>query len=686
MFYPIRFYCVAKREGAGNPPPGVSPCPIDFPDELIKRKIPGQLITYLGWDSKPVSRPGDALYVIYPNTMPPPPGFRQIGRHSPVADVETWGEIASAVSHALYTPPHPILPQQAVEAQSALPTVPQQPAGTDQPELQEATELTDQMQLVETPDGFALVPAKSTRRVPASNYVIRDVMMLHQVYADETRNRTVVQLMLYIKTPGSSRVEHVNIPIDGLDIVVAQIGKEVPTTIAYPASKKMFTQLLPVWVREHLVNCHHRYVYHDSGWVLPPKCGWSYVYDCAVPPVDHVRFETDFRFGMTGNGHAPGWLVRNSWRLLSLSKDPPAIPIPFLFAHLSLLWTPFEVAGHPPHVLLFIKGLTGSLKTAMASLLFNFSADPTNNIPASFRDTSASMEVRMGEYKDRVLLIDDFCPAASENTRRILDQNLEQVIRFYGDGIAKQRTNPKMEKTHEKRPQGLCAITGEDSAGSLSSQLRCLFVTVQPDTYDKTLLAEFQADPTVWTEYLKNFVNFCVKNADGIISFVQAQFPVLREKAVQIIAERRLVDVYVCLSLTVKFVLDFAAPHLSMTDEDKASTYTQFDAVVLECCRRSAEEAREVDPVHVFARLVCEGIDKQALHLTGRREFEADPKEFHGYIDGNYWCLWPNELFNFVRRTYELGGKKFPLTLSRLWEALYQAKVLVPAKPRGEEM
>lgn len=575
----------------------------------------------------------------------------------------------------MYAPTPPALPQ-------PLSLDPQLPAKVPLPEVQEPEELIDQMRLTETSEGYALIPAKAKRKLPASNYIIRKVATLHRIFADETRNKTVIQLTLHII---SFRIEAVSIeiPLEGIDTAVSRIGKAIPTAIAFPQSKAVFSNLFPVLIRERLANCSHPYAYQDSGWVLPPHSNWFYVHANAVPSSDQVRIETGFQFGISGNGHALGWLVQNSWRLLSMSKDLSAILIPFLYAHLALLWTLFDAAGYPPHVLLFIKGMTGSLKTAVASLLFNFSADPKSNISASFRDTSASMEVVMGAYKDRVLLVDDFCPAASENARRILEQNLEQLIRFYGDGIAKSRTNPKLEETHEKRPHGLCVITGEDSAGSYSSLLRCLFITVQPDTYDKVLLAEFQDNPALWTEYLKVFVDFCTKRADAIISFVKTRFPVLRDRAAQVIAERRLIDAYACLSLTAEIVLNFVAPHLNMSDSDKTAVYARYDAAILETCRRSAEEAKEADPVQVFARLVCEGIDKQTLLLTERQEFEAAPNEFHGYIDGNYWFFWPHELFDFLRRAYELGGKKFPLTQARLWEALYMSKILVPAAPRG---
>lgn len=674
MFCPICLYSIAKREGVSGPEPGIPYTPIIVPQKMIQQ-TPYHGVAYFNWMCEAVNHLKDAIYVVHPNTVPPPPGFQWFAGNPPATDTALWRESASVISEAMYAPAPTALPRPTRPTPQLSPTA-------CQSEILEPEELVDQMRLTETAEGYVLIPAKAKRKLPASNYIIREVAILHCIFADEARNKTAVQLTLHVI---SSRidVESIEIPLEGLDTVVSRIGKAIPTAIAFPQSKAVFSNLLPVLVRERLTNCQHIYAYQDSGWVLPPHCQWIYAHADAVPPSDHVKIETDFQFGFSENGPAPGWLVQNSWRLLSLSKDLATILIPFLYAHLSLIWTLFDAAGYPPHVLLFIKGVTGSLKTAVASLLFNFSAEPKNNIPASFRDTSASTEVKMGEYKDRVLLVDDFCPAASENARRILEQNLEQLIRFYGDGIAKARTNPKLEKTHEKRPHGLCAITGEDSAGSYSSLLRCLFITVQPDTYDKVLLADFQDNPAFWTEYLKVFVDFCTKSAEGIISFVKAQFPVLRNRAAQVIVERRLVDAYACLSLTAEIVLNFAAPHLGMSDNDKAAVYARYDAAVLETCRCSAEEAKEVDPVQVFARLVCEGIDKQTLLLTGRQEFEATPNEFHGYIDGNYWYFWPHELFDFLRRAYELGGKKFPLTQVRLWEALYLAKILVPAVPRG---
>ena len=81
-----------------------------------------------------------------------------------------------------------------------------------------------------------------------------------------------------------------------------------------------------------------------------------------------------------------------------------------------------------------------------------------------------------------------------------MEASLEQIIRFVGDGIAKSRATPTMERQPEQRPQGMIAITGEDSSGSHSSLLRCLFVQVMKDSYDKELLSSLQRHPNLWTE------------------------------------------------------------------------------------------------------------------------------------------------------------------------------------------
>ena len=470
-----------------------------------------------------------------------------------------------------------------------------------------------------------------------------------------------------------------------LDTAGQEIAKEIGTAVVVPQAKQSFYKIIGYELRTQLASAQKRFIYTRTGWFTPPSGKWFYVRDGANPPLPELCYQTGFRFGRSDDPHTPGQLAQSAWSLLSMAREDEleCILIPVLFAHLGLLWPLFNEAGYPPHMLLFIKGMTGSLKTAVASLLFNFSGQPENAIPASFRDTSASKEVKMWNYKDRVLLVDDFCPGASEGSKRVLDQNLEQLIRFYGDGIAKSRTNSKLDEVYEKRPSGLCVITGEDSSGSYSSRLRCLYINVTPDTYDKALLAEFQKNPALWTGYLENFVAFGERNAIAIIARISDQFPQLREQASKVIRERRLVDAFAALYLTaevcVSYIRGISDLHLNYEDE-----LAKFSQDILTVCQNSAEDSRETDPVKIFARLVHEGITQGTLRIAEKGEFKIAMNEFIGFSDGAHIYFWPPHLFEFVRKEYGRSGKVFPLSEKQLWEQLRQKNILIPPKDRTE--
>lgn len=671
MIQPICFYSVAKRITF---PPNAVFSPIFFPMEMIQH-TPNCGFAYFDYCGNRVDDLEKAGYVVYPNTMPTPPGFRWCGGAQPVQEAELWQANVEILSHSLYFPSEP-------QHQNSAPQISRPSSAIVSPSVgAKDEELEDSLSLVETSQGYGIVSAKTHRKTRATNYLLRDVIIVHHLRNGKEQDEISIRLMIQLVSP-SAPLEAVEVAVSELDSVGAKIGKKIGAAIVYPGVKTSFFSQFSILIRERLAHCQHQYVYLSTGWVMLPQGQWAYVHDGGKPPYDNIVFRSGFKFETPKNGCSPNWLIPNAWRLLSLSQDVAAILIPFLFAHLSLLWSLFNAAGYPPHMILFIKGTTGSLKTAVASLIFNFSGVPENNIPASFRDTSASMEVRIEQYRDRALLVDDFCPAASENTRRVLDQNLEQLIRFYGDGIAKGRTNPRLEEVTEKKPQGLCVITGEDSSGSFSSLLRCLFVVVEPDTYNKQLLAEFQANPTHWTAYLKCFVEYCANNAPQIVNFIQSEFPAFRDLGGQFISERRLADACADLCIATKILLEFGHHASIISTDEKDRIFSQFKNVILDTCARSAEEAKGMNPVKIFAHVLTEGIEKRSILLATREEFELAPDKFAGYEEDGYWYFWGSNLYDSIRREYSMLDKRFPLSQSRLWEALYIANVLVPSKSR----
>lgn len=664
FWYPVQFEVLSQRVG-GHPKEGLW-SPVYQPYDLGRQAPPGQ-VTYFDQLCQPVTRLEEASFVLHPAELPPPPEFAPV---SGAVDLNQQAWERAAVTYSAggnWYNPGVMLAAPPLPSAGSLPS----------------SEADEAPELIRTESGYSIRLTQSGKVVQATNFLLDVVSVVHIVGQPEKEAVRSVRLRVTIFAAGKN-VRDLEIPYGSIDASVKLIQQKFGEAVVYPSTRKTVLDRIGPELRKQLAVCPQQFVYTCCGWTRTPKGMLVYVRDGVQPPEPNMEYRCGFHFGALPYGVSTQQLAVNAWKLLGLSSKVEAGLIPILFAHLGVLWSLFDEAGYPPHLILFVKGMTGSLKTAVTSLIFNFSGEKAANIPASFRDTSASMEVKMGQYKDQVLLVDDFCPAASEGSKRVLDQNLEQLVRFYGDGIAKARTNPRLEEVYEKRPHGLCAITGEDTSGSYSSRLRCLFLNVEPDTYDKALLAEYQKQPELWTDYMNSFVEFCENRAEGIVHFIEQRYSVLRDMGGQSIGERRLVDAYVSLRLTLEVMFQFIKDQLRLGEEEHQKHLESFSNVILNVCRKSAEASKAADPVKVFVRFLHEGISKGDILLATKQEFAAATDKFYGYRDASYYFFWPSMLFEYVRREYERGGRHFPLSMSQLWEALYVEKLLIPDHSRDE--
>lgn len=438
-----------------------------------------------------------------------------------------------------------------------------------------------------------------------------------------------------------------------------------------------FDSELQILLRQELLVCLHRYEIAESGWFLFPSGSYYFAEDSSPQADSTICFRTGFSFLRSQQKRPPYQVASDAWRILALSKQSRVAYILFLYAHLALMCRLFTAAGHRPNFLLFIEGPTGSLKTAVSSLFFNFSGRPEENIPASFRDTAASMEIAFDKYRDRVLLVDDFCPTSDRTSQRDLNNKLERLVRFFGDGKSRSRATPNMEIATEKKPCGLVAITGEDSAGSHSSLLRCLFLHVDRDTFDKDLLRCFQEDPSLWTEHLALFVESLAPRTKDIIQMIRDKFPSYREMGGQYLKEKRPIDMFAFLSLTAEIVVQELHQLLQLDYND---CIQGFQLAILEACQASEAKADTADPVQIFSQTLLELLEQGEISIGSIPQFLEDPSKYLGVATDTCWYLWPKNAFKAVSDAYSMTGRVFPLSMQALWGALASKGALIPTK------
>ena len=634
----------------------------------------------------PCENIGQAVYVVYNDVLNPPPGFEKISpgfpqlkEVAPINSLEQQQVIWQSSCQYLNSSTSDQMTGGDGEPNRGSPYLMEVSLARDMrlDALQEQEDMEESYQLQTGTEGYYLKPLKSGKAKIVTNYTLQLQEVRHYIGmngAELSERRKVYFSVQLIKL--GKRV-NLSIEYEKISGIVAWIKKKVGDAIVY-RHQNLFAEQLDILLRSALNNCPVTYEYTTCGWIELPNHCLTYIHDDGQAPLENVYFKSDFGFGRGRRAREVREIVHTGFSILGLSDDIGKIAVPFLWAHLGLLWSLFAQAGYPPHTLLYISGVSGSLKTAVSKLLFNFTADAEQDIPTSFRDTSASMEISIGKYKDRVLLVDDYCPAANKNARRSMEQTLENLIRFYGDGNTKGRADPRMDKVYVKKAQGLCVITGEDVAGSLSSQLRCLFLQVGKDTFKGAVLKQFQEAPYLWTEYLACFVDSILTAVPDVVVRIKEGFLSCRTQAETVIRERRLVDTYCCLAVTAQLVLETAE---KMTgDSFRAQWLTRFEQIALEACISSEQGAIQQAPERLFAVTLMTLLQRQDVLLGGKEEFAEAPHSYLGVVEGGYWFLWPQETYQAIAGYYNAGGGCFPLSANALWNALANAGILLKAK------
>lgn len=666
MFSPLIYFSLYRK----LPSPGAPYSPIVI---MPKRDPNGPPVQFFDASGHPCSY-GQCLYISQPSNFNAPPGFEFVSGHAPPSSEAEWLAQQPTGRNTLSPTITDALPYPSIPIGSSVPPF----AGpahidADTPLTSINGDLSAYI-IIRGHDGFYVQPPKSLRFHRATNFLINLIAIKHTLQSGQDEMRSI---LFDVDIPSQVHCS-LEIPSSRLKFILTEVLDQIcEARILRGGNLGAFEPELQDLLRQEILLCPHLYEIRESGWFVSPSGHYCFAEDGSPQTDSTLCFRTGFSFLRGEQQRPPHQVASDAWRILALSKQSRTIYVPFLYAHLALMWRLFTEAGHRPNFLLFIEGPTGSLKTAVASLLFNFSGQPEVNVPASFRDTAASMEISFDAYRDRVLLVDDFCPTSDRTSQRDLNNKLERLVRFFGDGKSRSRATPNMETATEKKPCGLVAITGEDSAGSQSSLLRCLFLRVDRDTFDKDLLRRFQEDPSLWTEHLAFFVESLAPRAKELIQMIREKFPSYREMGSHYLKEKRSIDTFAYLSLTAEIVVQELHQLLQL---DYTTCIQEFHQAILDACQASEAKANAADPVQIFSQTLLELLQQGEVFMGTIPQFLENPNKYIGVTTESCWYLWPKGAFKSISDAYSMTGRTFPLSMQALWGALDAKGVLIPTE------
>lgn len=641
-----------------NKPPGNGLVdPMEFFDDLPMPPETNATYTYMDKNGKVLPKPSYTdvylppyCYVQYVEGCPPPPpeGYRYLRS-------ELQRDMRSPLYHQYHVVGNPRY-------------------GVDTPNVMNFApfELTVQQRsgmesnLIEHPEGFFSM----LLGVLITNFTIE----LHNILCIHGMNGQCSELLEYsVKAKGRYQAIRCKIEIESLDRLPDKIRGSVAGCLMNMQVGKVDAMIV-FHVRSQLFNIPRTDEYSCSGWNNIVGV-WRYCQKNTEIRYSSARFNTSFQIACDPS-MTPRAAMQSAMGMLALSDDPAVIVPLVLYAFLGVLFTLFEQAGFPPRLLLFVNGKTGSLKTAACSVVFNLSGDPKNNIPATFRDTIASVEAKFPTYVDQTLLLDDYSPATTAGNRADMNRLLEAVIRYYGDGKGRGRSNATVTKSTTLIPRGLCCITGEDTGGSQSSLLRCVLIDVANGTLKGDVLAKYQQDPRRWTTVFQHFVDFVSPNFENFAQIIRNHFSERRELFGNVLKAGRLIDSAAFLSLTGDILRSYGESIGYYTKAESAELAVVWNTAIATALVKSEEASSELDPVRFYLSTLFEAVDSGAEYIAPDKETFLRDTGILGYADNGLWHVWPDRVYAMATKRCQLQQKMYPLSITKTHAALGDANLI----------
>ena len=148
----------------------------------------------------------------------------------------------------------------------------------------------------------------------------------------------------------------------------------------------------------------------------------------------------------------------------------------------------------PAKVSLYLNGVTGTRKSAIAGVLQSFFGPEFDgsNLPANWSSTSNSLEKQAFLAKDALFVVDDFVARGTPTEVARMHKTAEQLIRGQANQAGRQRLSSTAQLREAYHSRGLILATGEDVPNGHSLQARMVQISIEKDGVDLSALSELQ--------------------------------------------------------------------------------------------------------------------------------------------------------------------------------------------------
>lgn len=338
-----------------------------------------------------------------------------------------------------------------------------------------------------------------------------------------------------------------------------------------------------------------------------------------------------------------------------------------------------------PKHLIWLYGCSGSFKTSVALVILSLFG-LMENPPATFNDTTNSIEKKMYLAKDSLLLVDDYCPASTIAEANQKNSKASIVTRGIGDRIGKARAGSNMVLRPEYRPRGNVLVTGEDCPTGFSTTSRHISIALNRGDVDVNKLTWLQNNGHLLNSLMVYFILW-VKEAimDNPECKLKPRIIEVRDEASNSNHHRRFAMSVAHLQLGYEILMKFFVEKEILSQEE-ANEKCQMS---LQAYKMLAEEQNRLmaneDVADKFMTALAEMISTRTIEP---KNVDLPKTILNNNVlcyddDENYYFV-PSSTFAEVIRFYQQKNEPIMMTERMMWKMLDDKKYLIRMQVESE--
>lgn len=510
---------------------------------------------------------------------------------------------------------------------------------------------------------------------------IREIIVRKKYYGSE-------RIFISFDIATSNKIlEEAEMPLSEYKKMLYKLTNEYPQLFVDPQfnnAANYFLEYTSMIYSEALDRLKKRVIYEYHGWAdingkkfflskALPYCDT----ECYVPKINQKRAAQIYLYGQSFLNIGKSDLTdEGTVDLKSTLKQ--ILPI-FIYAHAGYTAMLFKEAGLELQFVLALIGRTGSFKTSISKVIFElFNTKPMLN----FQSTPRAIELYRDSCRDMTMVLDDIFSCKDQDSM----EKFEKILRCFGDGIAKAKSDITTNKIEQFDVRGGCVITAEnDLARQQSSHLRYLTVHVDNNSFSGEELKKWQQDELLakrnnscskLQEYFSLYIHYLSSNFDDVVNQImnfdppdlKLDFP-------------RLQSNYKCMAVLARIIIDCGIYSLALLPHDAEYTYEQWIEVIQEIVLENQRYSKISEPYKLFAYAINQGLGTGAVILAAdKKQYSSDNSNgYWGYIDlhAGLYMLNPDKCFEFVERFYQKKGGSFQASDTAVYREFLENEISV---------